>query len=66
MYAWLRNKNKARIFSTVMVGTDKSVRKKFIWNQGRLESLLELKSSMNVTAIFINVDMLSPDQQVKI
>uniref|UniRef100_A0A914DBS3 Hflx-type G domain-containing protein n=1 Tax=Acrobeloides nanus TaxID=290746 RepID=A0A914DBS3_9BILA len=54
------------VVNTVMVGTDKSVRKKFIWNQGRLESLLELKSSMNVTAIFINVDMLSPDQQVKI
>lgn len=51
-------------FSTVIVGTDYNTDKTYIWGQGRLNMLLNLKQENNVTAVVINVDMLTPVQQV--
>lgn len=48
----------------MIVGTDYNTKKKYIWGEGRLEMLFNLKQNNNVSAIFINVDILSPLQQV--
>lgn len=50
--------------SSVVVGTDYNTKKRRIWAQGRLDTLAELKEKERATAIMINVDVLSPLQQV--
>ena len=52
-----------RVVSSVVVNTDYDVRKKMIWGMGRLEAINKYRQQHNVSAIFINVDMLSPLQQ---
>lgn len=48
----------------MVIGTDYTVRKKFIWGSGRLDALKEQQMKSNATAVMINVDILSPVQQV--
>lgn len=51
-------------FSTLIIGTDYNTRKKLIWGQGRLDMLKEQQLQFNATAIMVNIDILSPHQQV--
>lgn len=53
-------------FSCMIIGTDYTVRKKLIWGSGRLESLQEEQQKVGATAVFVNVDILSPVQQVRL
>jgi hypothetical protein len=48
----------------MIIGTDYTVRKKFIWGTGRLDALKEEQMKSNATSVMINVDILSPVQQV--
>lgn len=48
----------------MIIGTDKNIKKKLIWGAGRLEKLRNFKLKNNVTALMVNVGMLSPLQQV--
>lgn len=50
--------------SSVIVGTDYNTNKKRIWGEGRVQKLVEAKELYRATALMINVDMLSPVQQV--
>lgn len=58
-------KNANPRFSTMIIGTDYSVRKKMIWGKGRVDALKEHQVQSNATAVMINVDILSPLQQVR-
>uniref|UniRef100_A0AAF5CZX2 Hflx-type G domain-containing protein n=1 Tax=Strongyloides stercoralis TaxID=6248 RepID=A0AAF5CZX2_STRER len=51
------------VSQSVIVGTDYTTKKKQIWGQGRIDSLLQLKSTCRVSAIMINVEYLTPLQQ---
>jgi 50S ribosomal subunit-associated GTPase HflX len=48
----------------MVIGTDYNLRKKLIWGQGRLDTLKEKQMMSNATAVMINIDILSPIQQV--
>lgn len=50
----------------MIVGTDYNTKRKLIWGSGQLENLAEKKQQMMVSALMINVDMLSPLQQVHV
>ncbi|TKR61334.1 hypothetical protein L596_028454 [Steinernema carpocapsae] len=51
------------VANSVVVGTDYNTKKKRIWGAGRVEALVDVKNSHHVTAVMVNVDMLSPLQQ---
>jgi GTP-binding protein HflX len=51
------------VVTSAIVGTDYNTKKKLIWGAGRIEALLEHKHKNSVTAVMVNVDMLTPVQQ---
>ncbi|KAK0410059.1 hypothetical protein QR680_004922 [Steinernema hermaphroditum] len=51
------------VANSVIVGTDYNTKKKRIWGAGRLDALVEVKNRHHVSAVMINVDILSPLQQ---
>uniref|UniRef100_A0A7E4VI14 Hflx-type G domain-containing protein n=1 Tax=Panagrellus redivivus TaxID=6233 RepID=A0A7E4VI14_PANRE len=54
------------VATSVLVGTDYNTKKKLIWGGGRLEALMQHKLKHSVTAIMVNVDMLTPIQQTEL
>ena len=50
--------------SCTIIGADYTVRKKLIWGIGRLENLKREQQRVGATAILVNIDILSPTQQV--
>ncbi len=48
------------------MSADASTRKALIWGAGRLSRLLAYKTQHNVSAMMINVEMLSPMQQAEL
>uniref|UniRef100_A0A1I7YRZ3 Hflx-type G domain-containing protein n=2 Tax=Steinernema glaseri TaxID=37863 RepID=A0A1I7YRZ3_9BILA len=51
------------VANSVIVGTDYNTKKKRIWGAGRLDALVEVKNRHHISAVMVNVDMLSPLQQ---
>uniref|UniRef100_A0AC35UAZ0 Hflx-type G domain-containing protein n=1 Tax=Rhabditophanes sp. KR3021 TaxID=114890 RepID=A0AC35UAZ0_9BILA len=54
------------VVESAIVGTDYNTKKKQIWGQGRLEALIELKASTRVSAVMLNIDILTPLQQTEL
>lgn len=52
------------ICRTTAVSTDRSTAKKHLWGKGRIERIIALKEKISATALMIDVDILSPKQQV--
>lgn len=51
-------------FRSVVVGTDYNTKKSRVWGEGRLEKLARMKEQLRVDALMLDVDMLTPLQQV--
>ncbi|WKY13287.1 hypothetical protein Q1695_004251 [Nippostrongylus brasiliensis] len=52
-----------RVVESTIVGVDYSTKRKRVWGTGQLEALLRKKEQTRVSALMVNVDMLSPLQQ---
>lgn len=49
---------------TTAVSTDRSTKKHRLWGSGRIKRVISLKEEIGATALMIDVDILSPKQQV--
>ncbi|KAK6058631.1 hypothetical protein COOONC_03800 [Cooperia oncophora] len=48
------------------MGVDYNTKRKRVWGTGQLEALARIKQQSRVTALMVNVDMLSPIQQYEL
>ncbi|KAK5976847.1 hypothetical protein GCK32_004062 [Trichostrongylus colubriformis] len=52
-----------RVVESTILGVDYNTKRKRVWGPGQLEALASMKQQSRVTALMVNVDMLSPLQQ---
>uniref|UniRef100_A0A7I4YVK6 Hflx-type G domain-containing protein n=1 Tax=Haemonchus contortus TaxID=6289 RepID=A0A7I4YVK6_HAECO len=52
-----------RVVESAVMGVDYNTKRKGVWGTGQLEALVNMKAKSRVTALMVNVDMLSPIQQ---
>ncbi|KAK6036919.1 hypothetical protein COOONC_25576, partial [Cooperia oncophora] len=55
-----------RVVESTIMGVDYNTKRKRVWGTGQLEALARIKQQSRVTALMVNVDMLSPIQQVSV
>lgn len=48
------------------MGVDYNTKRKAVWGSGQIEALVRKKMHSRVTALMVNVDMLTPFQQVNV
>uniref|UniRef100_A0A914IB51 G domain-containing protein n=1 Tax=Globodera rostochiensis TaxID=31243 RepID=A0A914IB51_GLORO len=54
-----------KVVSAIVLATDaQSLRKKLVWGWGRLERIREWMHKHPVNALCVNIDILTPDQQI--
>ncbi|KAL6744194.1 hypothetical protein Aduo_017154 [Ancylostoma duodenale] len=53
-----------RVVESVVMGVDYNTKRKAVWGSGQIEALVRKKMQARVTALMVNVDMLTPFQQV--
>ncbi|RCN27477.1 putative GTP-binding protein HflX [Ancylostoma caninum] len=52
-----------RVVESVVMGVDYNTKRKAVWGSGQIEALVRKKMQSRVTALMVNVDMLTPFQQ---
>ncbi|KAJ1345757.1 hypothetical protein KIN20_000362 [Parelaphostrongylus tenuis] len=52
-----------RVVQSTVLGVDYNTKRKTVWGSGQIEALMRMKQQSRVTAMMVNVDMLSPLQQ---
>uniref|UniRef100_A0A915PU86 Hflx-type G domain-containing protein n=1 Tax=Setaria digitata TaxID=48799 RepID=A0A915PU86_9BILA len=57
---------KFKVIETLTVSTDYSTEKKRLWGKGRIERIIAVKEKICATALMIDVDVLSPEQQAEL
>ncbi|KAK6029964.1 hypothetical protein OSTOST_03910, partial [Ostertagia ostertagi] len=55
-----------RVVESTIVGVDYNTKRKRVWGRGQLEALVSKKQQSRVSALMVNVDMLSPIQQYEL
>ncbi|VDM54891.1 unnamed protein product [Angiostrongylus costaricensis] len=51
------------LFRSAVLGVEYNTKRKTVWGSGQIEALMTIKQQSRVTALMVNVDMLSPLQQ---
>ncbi|CAJ0589300.1 unnamed protein product [Cylicocyclus nassatus] len=52
-----------RVVESTVMGVDYNTKRKTVWGRGQIETLLRKKMQSRVSALMVNVDMLTPVQQ---
>ncbi|KJH41576.1 hypothetical protein DICVIV_12453 [Dictyocaulus viviparus] len=52
-----------RVVESAIFGVDYNTKRKTVWGSGQIDALITIKEQARVTALMVNVDMLSPLQQ---
>ncbi|VDO69186.1 unnamed protein product [Heligmosomoides polygyrus] len=52
-----------RVAESAVIGVDYNTKRRSVWGPGQIEKLVRMKQQSRVTALMVNVDMLTPLQQ---
>lgn len=52
-----------RVVQSTVLAVDYNTKRKTVWGSGQIETLVRMKQQLRVTALMVNIDMLSPLQQ---
>uniref|UniRef100_A0A1I7X1T5 Transferred entry: 3.1.21.10 n=1 Tax=Heterorhabditis bacteriophora TaxID=37862 RepID=A0A1I7X1T5_HETBA len=55
-----------RVVESAIVGVDYNTKRKSVWGTGQIKSLVKLKHQNRVSAVMVNIEILTPMQQVRI